>query len=273
MVYTANASLGERPESLYGVHMNIPAHVNMVRVIDSFMLVSLLGQPVIRPKFVSIDGSRSQNPFLYVGQERSSANVRDCHGYNFALSLNHAKHWCFVRGFTWSASWSSSPASTYVGLVKFNLTAKRLIGLFHQFLSDFLCHAPGRFVSDPKLTLQLFSGYSASGASHQVHGVEPQMKRSRGLVEDGSSGRVDVVTAPQASPRLALLSGLVPLELPLLLALGAVGMGAIGRIAVAPEPFKASFVVGKLPHELHQGVLRFGRFLSSRILSISRRHY
>jgi hypothetical protein len=88
MVYAANASLGERPEPLYGVHVNIPAHVNMVRVIDSLMLVSFLGQPVIRPKFVSIDGSRSQNPFLYVGHERGSANVRDRHGYNFALPLN-----------------------------------------------------------------------------------------------------------------------------------------------------------------------------------------
>jgi hypothetical protein len=86
------------------------------------------------------------------------------------------------------------------------------------------------------------------------------MERSRGLVEDSPGGRVNVMAATQASPRLALLRSLVPLELPLLLTLGALSVNAIGRITIAPEPLKASGIVRKFFHKLRERVLGFGRF-------------
>ena len=98
------------------------------------------------------------------------------------------------------------------------------------------------------------------------------MQRGRGLVEDSASGGVQVMAAMDARPRLALLRGFVAAVNPLRVAVRAVSGLPIGRVAVAPEPLQARFIVGELAHELHQGILRVRRLVVLRVLSVSRCH-
>src|SRR4051812_4336749 len=98
---------------------------------------------------------------------------------------------------------------------------------------------------------------SASRASDQVRGVEPQMQRRGRPVEEGPRGWVDVVPTAGAGPRLATLLRRVLLERhAFALALRAVGMLAVRRVARAPKVLKAGCIVGELPHELHERVVR-----------------
>jgi hypothetical protein len=75
-------------------------------------------------------------------------------------------------------------------------------------------------------------------------------------VEDRASGRMDVVPAAGAGPRLALLLGLVALEDTAAGAARAMRVLAVRRVVGAPQMLQAGGVVGKLPLELGQRVLR-----------------
>ena len=90
------------------------------------------------------------------------------------------------------------------------------------------------------------------------------MKGGRGLVKDRARSRVQVMPAMDARPRLPTLRGFVAAKHALRVALRAMSMFAIFGVAVAPEPFDARRVVGKLAHELHNGVLRIRGLRSNR---------
>jgi hypothetical protein len=79
---------------------------------------------------------------------------------------------------------------------------------------------------------------------------------------------VKVIAAAGASPRLALLRSLIPLERALSNALRAVGVLAVRRIAVPPQPVKAGGVVRKLAYELHERVVRIRRLGSLGLVSV-----
>lgn len=121
------------------------------------------------------------------------------------------------------------------GLVNLDLALQRLGIVFHQLIADLVEHAPGGLVVDAQLALQLFGGYAASRAGHEIHGVEPKLKRSRGLVEDRPGRGVDMVPAAGAGPRLAPLFGRVAPEDALRAALGTVGMFSVGGVPGPPQ--------------------------------------
>lgn len=108
-----------------------------------------------------------------------------------------------------------------------------------------------------------------TGACHEVHGVEPELERGRGLLEDRPLHRVDVEAA-----RVARVGrpGLGAVELALPVALGAVGVMAVRRVALPPEPVEARRVVGLLAQELDQRVVRVGRGSAERVVAVVRGH-
>ena len=100
------------------------------------------------------------------------------------------------------------------------------------------------------------STLGTASASHEVHGVKPQVQRGRGLLEDRPGCRMDVMPAARAGPRLPALLGRVLFENSLPLALGALGMFAVLRVAGPPQVFQTGGIVRELTHELHERVVR-----------------
>src|SRR5215208_375544 len=98
------------------------------------------------------------------------------------------------------------------------------------------------------------------------------MQGGRGLVEDSTSRGVQVMPAMDARPRLALLLRPVAAMDALSFALRTVSRITTRREAIAPKPLKASVVVGKLAHELHERVLRVRRLVILRVFAVSRCH-
>src|SRR5687768_17318554 len=62
----------------------------------------------------------------------------------------------------------------FVGL---NLTRQTISVLRHEFTPDEMAHAPRRLVRHAQLALDLLRGDSATSACHQIHRVEPKLKR------------------------------------------------------------------------------------------------
>ena len=91
-------------------------------------------------------------------------------------------------------------------------------------------------------------------------------------MEDRPGSRVYVMPAMDTCPRLPLLRSLIATKHTLRFALWAVGVFSIFGVAVAPKPFKASRVVGKLSHELYKGILRVRRLSANRGFAVSWYH-
>jgi hypothetical protein len=91
-------------------------------------------------------------------------------------------------------------------------------------------------------------------------------------VEDRPRRGVQVMSAMDARPRLALLLSSVATMDALSFALRAVSRITTRRVAVAPKPLKASVVVWKLAHELHERILRVRRLVILRVFAVSRCH-
>src|ERR1035438_1331597 len=98
------------------------------------------------------------------------------------------------------------------------------------------------------------------------------MQRRGGFVEDRSRCGVDMMAASGTRPRLALLRSLVARELRGATALMAHGMDAVLRVPIAPQPFEAGHIIGKLGHELHQRKLGIRGLGALRFVSIYGRH-
>ena len=81
-------------------------------------------------------------------------------------------------------------------------------------------------------------------------------------MKDGAGGRVDVVPAGGAGPRLAPLLGRVALEAPINPAARAVGVLPVRRVPGAPQVLQAGVVIGEVPQELGDRVVG-GRGLDS----------
>lgn len=149
---------------------------------------------------------------------------------------------------------------------------KRPCSLRHQFVTDQEGHAPRCFVGHAKFPLQLLRRDAAASARHQVHRIEPEVQRGRGLVEDRPRSGMEMMPTGGTGPRLPLLRRFIAFKDRLVIALRAMRMLPILGVPITPEPFQAGGVIRKLAHELHEGVLRIGRFGSLWVVSIDRWH-
>jgi len=80
------------------------------------------------------------------------------------------------------------------------------------------------------------------------------------------------MTAAGAGPRLALLGGLIALEDALAVAAGAMGVFPVRGVAGPPQMLQAGGVVGELPQELGDRVVRGRGFRSLRFVAVGRRY-
>ena len=246
VVDAPHAVLNERPESLNRVRVDIPAHVDLFGVVDAVVLVSRVGQSVVDLVFVGEDGRSGHDARRDVRHDGGACDVRHGHGHR----RGHGAEPCRTRASSSCrihlGGQSRRDFAADVRLVNLDLAGQlQGVVLLHEVCANQAHHAGSRLVGNAKLPLHLLRGDTASCAGHEEHGVEPELKRRRGLVVDRASGRVEVEAAAVARPRLALLRRLVALEHALRLALRAMGVLAVRRVAVAPQPFKAGGIIGE----------------------------
>src|SRR5260370_30466806 len=210
MIHATNTALHKRPEAFDSIRMAIPAHVNLLRVTNARVLIARWPKHVVNSQFVSVDRGRWQHALDNVRHDVRPRSILNRDGHDFPATLNHSENRNVVRVGAGSACNASLAPATFpadIGFVHFDrrVTFKGFNIFGHEFVTDFLRDAVRGLVGNAKLTLKLLRGDSATSACHEVHRIEPQMKRRGRLMEDRASGRRKVLSASLTRPSLTLL--------------------------------------------------------------------
>lgn len=182
------------PVAFDTVRMRDAINPNFLTVVDGPVLVTNASEFAIRAVFVGADHAAANDVALNDWFQGALEAVRDRDSDDTAITLQHSEHNGLVR----HASLMAFAASfaTDESFVNFDMAFERPVAVRagHQ-LAKFVRHAPSGFVGAANLALQFLRGDSVTGAGHQIHGEEPVGQLRAGLVEDGVSARVDVMTA------------------------------------------------------------------------------
>ena len=246
--------LDQTPESFDGLGVNFASNVDFLAVPNAPMIVVVLStsEAVIGRIVIGEDEIRGQNVFFNQPVQSVFLHVGGHECADAALALNDSDHRCFrflvSRGS--AALHSLLPAKVhFVNFDRLFAPAQlRRIFRFVQHGTNLLKHAPRGLVGYARLALNLFRGNAASGLRHEVDRVEPSRERSRRLVEDRASGRVNVMTAAVARVRRATRNAVVLCGRFARLAIDAVWVEVIAK------PFKAGCVIRELALEVFQCV-------------------
>ncbi len=182
------------PKIVQIVGVRLPVHIFACAVINRVMIVASLFQSPIRFQFIRVNYGAIQNIFLNNRLERFLGNIRDNFRHYLSITLHHAKNDSLVRGT--ASAFAASSATANIGFINFNLAVERqfIVNLRHVF-SDFVSHAPRRFVGYAKLPHQFHSRNPMPGSREHVNGDEPRLQRSPAIFKKSSGCRVNVTTA------------------------------------------------------------------------------
>lgn len=95
------------------------------------------------------------------------------------LFLNHADDGSFIVEHI-----LTFVLTTNVGFVDLNYARERIVALLHHE-PDLFGHAPGGFVGDTQVSLDLFGADAVLAHAKEIDDIEPFSERGFGLMEDG----------------------------------------------------------------------------------------
>lgn len=252
MMDTRQAALHEGPKPFDGVGMRCTGHVDSRCVVNTLVLVPNRIKRVIGLVLVGEhDGGRHDVVSDHRSQ-RACVGIGDDLGDDatFALydTLNDGLPTCTTSTFpTALALMPVLVLAPDVGFIDLNLTREGVTVFLHEF-SDLVEHAPCGLVGNAKLAFKLLGGYSGSGLSHQIDGVEPRLQGRRGLVEDGSSRGGYLEAAEIAFVDFTSTDAMI------------LGFPRASRaihplsVSLVPEPVEANVLIGELGVEILDGV-------------------
>ena len=254
VIDTLDSVLHKRPETFDGLRVNVASNVDFLAVSNAPMVVVVLraSKSVVRGIVVSENKVGGQNVLFNQAVQGVLFRIGSDECADAALALNESddRSLCFLVRRGWATL--HSLLSTKVHFIHFDrlLTSAQLrrVLCFVQHGTNLLKHAPCRLVSHSRLALNLFRADSATGRSHQVHGIEPSGERSGRFVKDRIGGRVNVVAAMIARIGRARLHAMMLGNRFARLAVNAF------RVKAVLEPFQTGGVVRELLLEVFQSV-------------------
>jgi hypothetical protein len=251
VVNPTNPSFDEGPKALHGVGMNVSAHVDPLVVLNPAVLVAVfrVANAVINVPLVSKYRAFWHNVFTDNRQQGTTLNVVRSESADTALAFHDSEDRS-LRIFDLSARVELSHAAeiSLVHLDALAFAAQRWGFLIVEHGANLLEHAPGCFVGNASLPLNLFCRNAATGLRHEVDGIEPSGERSRRFVEDRASSRVNVMAAMVARVGGAAHYAMVLGDRFALVAIDAFRVQAIAK------PLKAGCIIRKLFLEVFQCV-------------------
>ena len=259
MIDSANPTLHKAPEAFDAICVNFPANIYATLVSDSIVpetcwapvLVTQFRDSEIGWVLVGVDHAARSNVIPDKSKQFLFPSSLDGSRNNFPASLDDGDNWSLF--FVSATRTANAPFAhaTIVSFVHFNRRPLQLQITVRHKGADLLEYAPSSFVGDPSLALNLLCRDAATSGTHQVRSVEPQPKRSGGLLKNSAGKRIDVIPAVIARIGSAASHAMV---LPFLFALLAVSHAA--RIALLFDVFKARRIIRKLSVEVPNAVAK-----------------
>ena len=254
VIYALDSVLDQRPKPFDGLRMNVASNIDFLAVPDAAMVVVVWGsgQSIVSRIVIRKNEIRWQDMLFNQAMQSVLLDIGSYECANAALALDNSDHWrlSFLVRCASSALHSLLTAKIHFvnlyGLLA--ATEFRSVLGFVQHGANLLEHPPCGFVGNARFPLNLFRGYAATGLRHEVDGIKPSGERSRRLVEDRASGRVNVMAAMVARVGRTAHNAMVLGYGFALLAIDAIRVEAIAK------PFKASCVIRELALEVFQRV-------------------
>jgi hypothetical protein len=255
MINAPQTVLYQTPKSLKGIRMDVANDVDLGDVIDAAVIVLSVSDAldsIIGNELVGKHGTLGKNMFPSDTEQGAALYVISDQCFDSAPAFDYSNDGslCSVSGHrTPSAPFSPPAHVSFIHFDAFTFSSEwwRCF-LLIQHGSNLPEHSPSGFVGDSSLPLNLLRGNAATCLGHKVDRIEPSSERSRGLVEDRASGRVDVMTAMIARVRRSAHNAVVLGHSFTLLAINAIRVEAIAK------PFKAGRVIRELALEVFQSV-------------------
>src|SRR6266568_1575171 len=258
VVYSADSTLHQAPESFNGLSVNIARDVNLRAVPDTLVDIAFRLQAIIGHVIVGKDGARRQNIFFrqtvesFLGCIGSDTRNNSANS-SFTIALNHTNDGNLVTAIR-RTPLPTAPLSAVVHLIHLNRRTLQLQTVLGQETPNLAEHAPRCFVGDASLPLNLLCGNSATSRTHEIHCVEPSFERSGALLENSSRERVDVVSA-----RLAGIGGAASHAVMLLLDTALLTLSDAIRPALLFDVLKAGIIIRELGIKIRHCVAQVSR--------------
>jgi hypothetical protein len=158
---------------------------------------------VIAGPFIRADLAPLLNLLDDMSFERDAPRVWYDPGHNVAVTLQHPENDCLAL--VTAPALSPFVPTTDQRFVGFNMPLQNVVAInLSHVLPDFMADAPSGLISDAQLPLEFLSGDAVPRRGEQVHGVEPFLERSAGVLEGRPDHGVNMVAAPRAAVRRKL---------------------------------------------------------------------
>src|SRR5579872_803987 len=243
MVDATYSALHERPKTLNRVGVNVPHHPHLGTMADPLVLLHADSDTIIDDILIRKDRTLGKDVLAHQSENALRRDIGSGHGFDspntfLRRPLDDSNHRSLLLVAAHGSSSVPLAGSTVVHLIHFDRSAQRCAVILEKG-ANLVEHAPRGFVGDASFAFDLFCRDSATCGGHQVDRMEPRLKRSRGLVEDRSSGRVNVMAAMIARIRGAARYAMVLRDILAELAVDAI------RVQVATKPFQTGRIVWK----------------------------
>ncbi|MCX6354050.1 MAG: hypothetical protein NTZ78_03980 [Candidatus Aureabacteria bacterium] len=239
MICTVDGSLELRPETLYGIDMDISVYILLFAMLYYPMFISVLACLIVNRKIIRHERGTFSDIALDNRHDRGGLHVFCNPCFDIPLALDYTDNWSFAL--CSSASFPFTLAAD-VGLIDFDDSGQLTAILRHE-LSDLLLHTPCRLVGNSDVSLDLLTGYAIAGLAHKEDRIEPTPERCRGFVKYRTRYGMKLISAPRTYIALA---GTHAIET----ALAAFRTCVVTAISFVKDMLKANIIIGEVFVEL-----------------------
>lgn len=184
------------PEILNPVGVNLATDIFSGRVADGFMVISCLGEVIVRPQVVGEDLRSLGDVGFDDGLKDFLTILLDDLRHHLTATLKHSHDYGLAVA---SAILRAPLLSANIGFVHLHNALKRPFTIhIGDVLADLMPHAPCRFVRDAELPLQFKGRDAMPGCGEKVDGVEPQLQGRPAILKGRFNCGVEVMAAPLA---------------------------------------------------------------------------
>ncbi len=171
--------------------MSIAQDVNLFSVRHGIVLVFHSGKGLVDVELVGVNLRTLFDVISNNWHDGIAVHVAYLTGFEFPIALNHSED---RRLTIRAAATRAMPSTTKVRLVYFDFASER-VKVLGQNVADFLTHTPRGLIGNASLALDLLGRNSAASLHHEVDHIEPERKRSGGLVKNRIGSRGELITA------------------------------------------------------------------------------
>ena len=182
MIRADNRPFEKRPNTFYGICMDIASYPFISTMVDGLMSGIMVSNPIVSRPIVSIDSFHIRCGILPDKlMKRLAVNAINHLQSGITATLSSTYNNSLVALVAMTKAFS---LTTYESLVNLNYTLEQIRCSVSHSSPYPVAEIPGGLVGYPDSSLDLISGDTLLGLNHQIHGGKPLPQGKVGIVKD-----------------------------------------------------------------------------------------